>query len=102
MHHRVQIQGVGPGGFQPDGTCVPGSIIDGSGFNPDTASGTAWVDHASAACTYSGSPAVPDAAVVTVLDDPSNADRHRHATRRSTGLQITGGIAVATSPATST
>ena len=37
MHHQVRIQGVGPGGFDPDGTFVPGSIIDGAGFNPDNA-----------------------------------------------------------------
>ena len=29
VHHQVHIQGVGPGGFDPAGTYVPGSIIDG-------------------------------------------------------------------------
>ena len=43
VHHQVRIQGVGPGGFDADGTFVPGSIIDGSGFNPDNAQGTAWI-----------------------------------------------------------
>ncbi|MGZ4719766.1 IPT/TIG domain-containing protein [Oryzihumus sp.] len=70
VHHRVRIQGVGPGGFLPDKTYVPGSILDGSGFNPDNPSGTAWVTLLSS-LRYSGDPAVPDAAVVTVLDDPS-------------------------------
>ena len=69
VHHQVHLQGVGPGGFTPAGTFVPGSIIDGSGFNPDNPSGANWVTLLSG-LTYSGNPAVPDAAVVTVLDDP--------------------------------
>ncbi len=44
VHHQVHIQGVGPGGFDPAGTYVPGSIIDGAGFNPDNPSGTDWID----------------------------------------------------------
>ncbi len=71
VHHQVRIQGVGPGGFQGS-TYVPGSIIDGSGFNPDNPSGTNWITLLSS-LTYSGNPAVPDAAVVTVLDDPALA-----------------------------
>ena len=43
MHHQVQIQGVGPGGFDPTNTYVPGSIIDGSGFNPDNRAAPAWI-----------------------------------------------------------
>jgi hypothetical protein len=70
VHHRVHIQGVGPGGFTPTGAFVAGSIIDGSGFNPDNPSGTAWIRLLSS-LRYSGTPAVPDAAVVTVLDDPA-------------------------------
>ena len=66
----MRIQGVGPGGFDPAGTYVPGSIIDGAGFNPDNPSGTNWIALLSS-LNYSGDPAVPDAAVVTVLDDPS-------------------------------
>lgn len=72
VHHQVRIQGVGPGGFQPDGTFVSGSIIDGAGFNPDNQSGLDWITLLSG-LTYSGDPAVPDAAVVTVLDDPSRS-----------------------------
>ncbi len=71
VHHQVRIQGVGPGGFQGS-TYVPGSIIDGSAFNPDNASGTSWLTLLGS-LTYSGNPAVPDAAVVTVLDDPARA-----------------------------
>ena len=68
-HHQVKIQGVGPGGFDSAGNFVPGSIIDGSGFNPDNPSGTNWINLLGS-LTYTGDPAVPDAAVVTVLDDP--------------------------------
>jgi len=71
VHHQVRIQGVGPGGFQGT-TYVPGSIIDGSAFNPDNASGASWLTLLGS-LRYSGNPAVPDAAVVTVLDDPALA-----------------------------
>ncbi|HET8600583.1 MAG TPA: IPT/TIG domain-containing protein, partial [Segeticoccus sp.] len=75
VHHQVAIQGVGPGGFQPavgdgDPTWVPGSILDGSGFNPDLPSGANWINLLSR-LSYSGDPQVPDGAVVTVLDDPA-------------------------------
>ncbi|MEO7132487.1 MAG: IPT/TIG domain-containing protein [Dermatophilaceae bacterium] len=68
VHHQVAIQGVGAGGFRPDQTFVRGSIIDGQGFNPDLESGAAWI-RLLGTLTYSGPPAVPDGAVVTVLDD---------------------------------
>jgi hypothetical protein len=68
VHHRLRLQGVGPGGFQGS-TFVPGSIIDGLGFNPDNPSGTAWITLLNG-LTYSGARAVPDAATVTVLDAP--------------------------------
>ncbi|MER7251414.1 IPT/TIG domain-containing protein [Kribbella sp. NPDC000426] len=72
VHHQVRIQGVGPGGFDSAGTWVPGSILDGSGFNLDNPNGTAWINRL-AGLQYSGDPAVPDSAVVTVLDDPARA-----------------------------
>ena len=68
VHHQVRIQGVGPGGFDSTNTFVRGSMIDGSGFNPDNPSGLAWVALLGS-LSYSGNPAVPDAAVVTVVDD---------------------------------
>ena len=52
MHSNVKIQGVGPGGFhgrhrcQPD---VPGTRLNGLGFNPDNNAGAAWVASRSAA-----------------------------------------------------
>jgi hypothetical protein len=72
VHHQVRVQGVGPGGFDSAGTWVPGSILDGSGFNLDNPNGLAWINRLST-LAYSGNPAVPDAAVVTVLDDPARA-----------------------------
>ncbi|MFK4087734.1 hypothetical protein ACI2LF_26725 [Kribbella sp. NPDC020789] len=72
VHHQVRIQGVGPGGFDSAGTWVPGSILDGAGFNLDNPNGTAWINLL-ATLQHSGDPAVPDSAVVTVLDDPARA-----------------------------
>jgi hypothetical protein len=71
VHHRVRVQGVGPGGFTASGTFVPGSILNGLGFNPDNAQGASWLSLLGT-LRYSGDPQVPDAAVVTVLDDPGN------------------------------
>ena len=90
VHHQVRIQGVGPGGFQ-GATYVPGSIIDGAGFNPDNASGASWLTLLSS-LRYSGNPAVPDAAVVTVLDDPALAGvLPASYTPSIDGFTITGG-----------
>lgn len=72
VHHQVRIQGTGPGGFDSAGAWVPGSILDGSGFNLDNPNGTAWVNLLGS-LQYSGNPAVPDSAVVTVLDDPARS-----------------------------
>ena len=90
VHHQVRIQGVGPGGFQGT-TYVPGSIIDGAGFNPDNPSGTSWLTLLGG-LRYSGNPAVPDAAVVTVLDDPARATMVPSTYPTSIdGFTITGG-----------
>jgi hypothetical protein len=91
VHHQVHLQGVGPGGFQPDGSYVPGSILDGAGFNPDNASGTAWINLLSS-LNYSGDPAVPDSAVVTVLDDPSGPNVASSYPLSIDGFTITGGV----------
>ena len=91
VHHQVKIQGVGPGGFDAAGTFVRGSILDGAGFNPDNANGLAWITLLSG-LSYAGEPAVPDAAVVTVLNDP-NAGNAVPASYPTTidGFTITGG-----------
>ncbi len=91
VHHQVKIQGVGPGGFDSDNHFVPGSILDGSGFNADNPSGTAWVNLLTG-LRYSGNPAVPDAAVITVLDDPAAANVVPRSYPMSIdGFTITGG-----------
>jgi hypothetical protein len=89
VHHQVRIQGVGPGGFQGS-TYVPGSIIDGAGFNPDNPSGANWLTLLGG-LTYSGNPAVPDAAVVTVLDDPRVTAVPATYPTSIDGFNITGG-----------
>ncbi|MGB8649718.1 MAG: IPT/TIG domain-containing protein [Mycobacteriales bacterium] len=90
VHHQVHIQGVGPGGFDADGVFTPGSIIDGSGFNADSAGGTAWVALLGS-LQYSGNPAVPDAAVVTVLDDPRGTAVPTTYPLTFDGFTVTGG-----------
>ncbi|WP_229674885.1 IPT/TIG domain-containing protein [Terrabacter tumescens] len=97
VHHRVAIQGVGPGGFVPqaDGSqkWIAGSIIDGSGFSPDLPGGTAWIALLSR-LRYSGELDVPDAATVTVLDDPAASAARLDDTAYPVaidGLQVTGG-----------
>jgi hypothetical protein len=90
VHHQVKIQGVGPGGFDSAGNFVPGSIIDGSGFNADNPSGTNWVNLLGR-LRYSGDPAVPDAAAVTVLDDPTGAVVPTSYPLTLDGFTVTGG-----------
>ena len=90
VHHQVRIQGVGPGGFDASGAFVPGSILDGAGFNPDNAGGTSWISLLGS-LRYSGDRAVPDAAVVTVLDDPSGPSGMSGYPVSIDGFEITGG-----------
>jgi len=89
VHRQVRIQGVGPGGFDSSGSFVRGSIIDGSGFNPENATGQNWIRLLSG-LTYSGNPAVPDAAVVTVLNERANPVPASYPTALD-GFTITGG-----------
>jgi hypothetical protein len=90
LHHQVKLQGVGPGGFRPDGSFVRGSILDGGGFNPDLPAGTAWINLLGG-LRYSGDPAVPDAAVLTVLDDPARSVSTTQWPTSIDGFAITGG-----------
>ncbi|OLB80437.1 MAG: hypothetical protein AUI14_06785 [Actinobacteria bacterium 13_2_20CM_2_71_6] len=66
VHSSVRLQGVGPGGQYPDGTYVPGSVLDGRAFGIDNQSGTDWVNLVNS-IPHAGPVAVPDGAVVTVL-----------------------------------
>ncbi len=89
LHHRVRLQGVGPGGFDSNGGYVPGSIVDGLGFNPDNPQGDAWLNLLSG-LTYTGDQQVPDAAVMTVLDDPQGPSGTY--TPSIDGFTFTGGV----------
>ncbi|MGZ4602231.1 MAG: hypothetical protein ACXV0U_01390, partial [Kineosporiaceae bacterium] len=75
VHSNVKIQGVGPGGTYLDAAratkTVPGTRLDGLGFNPDNNAGAAWVATV-AATPHVGPDAVPDAAVVTYLGRPTD------------------------------
>ena len=63
VHSNVKIQGVGPGGFQGH-TYVPGTRINGLGFQPDNPQGANWIatlqglgqdpDHHSGRCGRDG------------------------------------------------
>ena len=89
MHSKVKLQGVGPGGIYPDGTYVPGSILDGTGFSPDNAAGQEWAALVNST-RHIGPALVPDAAVVTFLGNRATAgnDPYRSAIN---GFTITGG-----------
>jgi hypothetical protein len=84
----VQLQGVGPGGQYPDGTYVPGSVLDGRGFGIDNAAGTAWVNLVNS-LPHSAPTEVPDGAVVTVLARPNQFNMLN--APAVDGFRITGG-----------
>ena len=81
LHTGVKLQGIGSGGFEADGTYVPGSIINGSSFSEGDPNGVAWMDLVAGLVGdptgANGNPTtgtvigsdipVPDAADVTVL-----------------------------------
>ena len=92
VHNRVELQGVGPGGFTASGAWVPGTIVDGSGFSADQDNGTAWIALLNS-LTYAGSAAVPDGAVMTVLS-PSVGVVPNSYPLTIDGFQITGGLQV--------
>ena len=85
VHSNVKIQGVGPGGFQGD-TYVPGTRINGLGFQPDNPQGANWIT------TLQGlgvdPETIPDGAVVTVLGDSTFNRSYKAAID---GATVTGG-----------
>jgi hypothetical protein len=89
VHSTVTLQGVGPGGFSPDGSFVAGSELNGLGFNPDNAAGAAWTALV-AGIPHAGPAGVPDSAVVTVLAPPNGAGNATNFTTID-GFTITGG-----------
>lgn len=96
VHSPVKIQGVGPGGGAA-ADVVPGSRLNGLGFNPDNLAGTNWVATV-AGITHDGPADVPDAAVVTYLGR-GNAFGSAYAGALD-GFTVTGGSQAdfATSP----
>ena len=81
----MRIQGVGPGGFGADGDVRP--RLDHRRLRASTRTtprAAAWLS-ALGGLQYSGNPEVPDAAVMTVLDDPTNTPRRRATRSPSTG-----------------
>jgi hypothetical protein len=89
---RVRLQGIGTGGVNPGTTTwIPGSEINGIGFNADNT--TVWYDKL-ASQPHGGLPEVADAATVTVVPpvDGDTAFRSSLFNRASIdGLSITGG-----------
>jgi hypothetical protein len=85
VHSQVRLQGVGPGGFRPDGSYVRGSVLNGIGFNPGIPSGAAWFALIGG-LQYQGPANVPDSAVVTVLAPPAG-----NTGSAIDGFTITGG-----------
>jgi hypothetical protein len=88
IHSSVRLQGVGPGGQYPDGSYVPGSVLDGRGFGIDNAAGTAWVNLVNS-LPHSAPAEVPDGAVVTVLARPGQFNAAN--APAMDGFRITGG-----------
>jgi hypothetical protein len=89
VHSAVHLIGVGPGGFQGT-TFVPGSILDGLGFNADNDQGAAWIALLGS-LNYSGQLDVPTGAVVTVLDNPRGPTAANWNPSIS-GFTLTGGV----------
>ncbi len=88
LPRQVMLQGVGPGGFQADGSYVQGSRLNGLGFNPDNARGAAWVNLANGLPNVAGPDTIPDAAVVTVLQSGNLVN---NGVSSIDGFTITGG-----------
>jgi hypothetical protein len=87
VHSNVKIQGIGPGGGSGAGY-VPGSRINGLGFNPDNRAGAAWVTKVGS-LNYDGPANVPDAAVVTYVGRAANFNGGF--TGALDGFTVTGG-----------
>jgi hypothetical protein len=71
MHSPVKLQGVGPGGVYPDGTPVPGSIIDGVAFGGDTNTFLAW-EELVFGLTRAGNQDISGGQVIYVLPESTN------------------------------
>ncbi|HET6172787.1 MAG TPA: hypothetical protein VFD90_09280 [Gaiellales bacterium] len=98
MHSPAKLQGVGPGGILADGSDVPGTVVDGSGYQADAQSGTDWTA-LMGSLAFGGNANIYDGSTVTVVanDGGSGTGTTRVAQFRTNfpasidGLKITGG-----------
>jgi hypothetical protein len=98
LHSPAKVQGVGPGGAIPGSSDVPGTVIDGSGYQADAQSGTDWVALMTS-LAFDGNPNIYEGPTVTVVanDGGSGSGTTRVAQFRSNfpasidGVKITGG-----------
>jgi len=88
LPRQLVLQGVGPGGFLPNGSYVAGSRLNGLGFNPDTDRGAAWVSLVAGLPAVAGPDTIPDSAVITVLQSGTGSGNRMTAID---GFTITGG-----------
>jgi SdrD B-like domain len=65
INSGVKLQGTGPGGINPNGSEVPGAIIDGSAFSGDGPVAADWLDKITAT-TWQGNQNVNDGAVISI------------------------------------
>jgi hypothetical protein len=92
IHSGVEVQGVGPGGFQSDGTYVAGSIIDGSNFAEGSTSGNNWLNTVGSINYVNATLTLPDSATVTVLAPSYQRNGRSGTSPVLDGFTITGGI----------
>ena len=98
MHSPVKLQGVGPGGSIAAGNDVPGTVIDGSGYQADGQSGTDWFDLITS-LSFGGNPNIYEGQTLTVLANDggsgqgtTSVEQYRSNFPASIdGLKITGG-----------
>ncbi len=100
LYFPTKIQGTGPGGIQPDGTVIPGAILDGRNLGGDSPYTNAWRElsmdiwenrggWAGSVLDGDGNPILNEGAVVTVL---AGSNEFRTLLRpQIDGFIITGG-----------
>jgi hypothetical protein len=74
VNKPVKLQGFGPGGIYPDGTSVPGSVVDGSSFSGDSPMAAAWFTTLLSPqyATWAGNQNINDGAVITAFAASTN------------------------------
>lgn len=74
INKRIKLQGTGPGGIRPNGTEVPGAIIDGGAYGGDSPVATDWLTKITtpAYATWVGNQTLNDGAVITLFAPATN------------------------------